>query len=82
MHQGQDDQVFVVKYLSSLYKTLASTISKNMANAIMRVWKTSSTEDLEKYLKKEILESIVTNFLFNQDLCCMEVYTCAKGDVE
>lgn len=40
-------------------------------------WKT-----LEKYFKKEILESIVTNFFFNQDLCCIEVYTCAKGDVE
>nr|DAQ36297.1 MAG TPA: hypothetical protein [Caudoviricetes sp.] len=40
-------------------------------------WKT-----LEKYFKKEILESIVTSFFFNQDLCCIEVYTCAKGDVE
>lgn len=40
-------------------------------------WKT-----LEKYLKKEILESIVTDFFFNQDLCCIEVYTCAKKDVE
>lgn len=41
------------------------------------VWKT-----LEKYLKKEILESVVTDFSFNQDLCCIEVYTCAKKDVE
>lgn len=40
-------------------------------------WKT-----LEKYLKEEILESIVTDFFFNQDLCCIEVYTCAKKDVE
>lgn len=40
-------------------------------------WKT-----LEKYLREEILESIVTDFFFNQDLCCIEVYTCTKKDVE
>ena len=40
-------------------------------------WKT-----LEKYFKKEILESVVTDFFFNQDLCCLEVYTCAKKDIE
>lgn len=41
------------------------------------VWKT-----LEKYLKKEILESVVTDFSFNQDLCCIEVYTCAKENMQ
>ena len=39
-------------------------------------------ENLEKYLKKEILESIVTDLYFNRDLCCMEIYTCAKENVE
>lgn len=41
------------------------------------VWKT-----LEKYLKKEILESVVTDFSFNKDLCCIEVYTCAKENMQ
>lgn len=40
-------------------------------------WKT-----LEKYLKKEILESIVTGFYFDQDYGCLVVYACAKEDVE
>lgn len=44
--------------------------------------KDSAWKTLEKYLKKEILESIVTDFFFNQDLCCIEVYTCAKKDIE
>lgn len=40
------------------------------------VWKA-----LEDYLKKEILESVVTDFSFNQDYGCMEIYTCSRKDL-
>lgn len=54
VNQGNDDQVPVVKYLSSKYKTPASTISRNMSNAIMHAWKISAPEDLEKYYTARI----------------------------
>lgn len=41
------------------------------------VWKI-----LESYLKKEILESVVTDFLFNEDFFMIEVFTCSKEDLE
>lgn len=41
------------------------------------VWKI-----LENYLKKEILESVVTDFAFNEDFGLIEVYTCSKEDLE
>lgn len=40
------------------------------------VWKI-----LENYLKKEILESVVTDFSFNEDFGLIEVYTCSKEDL-
>lgn len=40
------------------------------------VWKI-----LESYLKKEILESVVTDFSFNQDFDCIEVYICSRKDL-
>ena len=40
------------------------------------VWKI-----LGNYLKKEILESVVTDFFFNEDFGIIEVYTCSKEDL-
>ncbi len=40
------------------------------------VWKI-----LRSYLKEEILESIVTDFSFNEDFELIEVYTCSKEDL-
>lgn len=40
------------------------------------VWKI-----LESYLKKEILESVVTDFSFNQDYGLIEVYICSRKDL-
>ena len=40
------------------------------------VWKI-----LENYLKKEILESVVTDFSFNEYFGLIEVYTCSKEDL-
>lgn len=40
------------------------------------VWKI-----LGSYLKKEILESVVTDFFFNEDFGLIEVYTCSKEDL-
>lgn len=37
---------------------------------------------LESYLKKEILDSVVTDFSFNEDFMLMEVYTCSKEDLQ
>ena len=41
------------------------------------VWKI-----LGNYLKKEILESVVTDFSFNEDFGLIEVYTCSKEDLK
>ena len=40
------------------------------------VWKI-----LGSYLKKEILESVVTDFFFDEDFGLIEVYTCSKEDL-
>ena len=40
------------------------------------VWKI-----LGSYLKEEILESVVTDFFFNEDFGLIEVYTCSKKDL-
>jgi hypothetical protein len=54
LHQGQDDQEPTIKYLSSVYKKPASTISRNMQNAIISAWRISAIEDLEKYYTARI----------------------------
>lgn len=54
LHQGQEDQMPVVKYLSAVYKAPTSTISRNMSNAIIHAWKISAPEDLEKYYTARI----------------------------
>ena len=54
VNQGDEAQIPVVKYLSNKYKTPASTISRNMSNAIMHAWKISAPDDLEKYYTARI----------------------------
>lgn len=53
-YQGTENQIPTVKYLSAKYKKSASTISRNMQNAIISAWRISAPDDLEKYYTARI----------------------------
>lgn len=53
-NQGTENQIPTVKYLSAKYKKSASTISRNMQNAIISAWRISAPDDLEKYYTARI----------------------------
>ena len=46
--QGTENQIPTVKYLSAQYKKSASTISRDMQNALISAWRISPPDELEK----------------------------------
>lgn len=47
--QNEDSDLNVIKYLTTIYKKSATTITNGMQNAIYHAWRTSPIEELTKY---------------------------------
>lgn len=51
---NEGNKISIIQYLSGKYKKANSTISRAMQNTILRAWRISSIEDLEKYYTAKI----------------------------
>ncbi|MEI3401167.1 MAG: sporulation initiation factor Spo0A C-terminal domain-containing protein [Clostridia bacterium] len=47
--QNEDSDVNVIKYLTSIHKKSATTVTNGIQNAIYHAWRTSPIEELTKY---------------------------------
>ena len=47
--ENEDSDVNVIKYLTTVYKKSATTVTNGIQNAIYHAWRTSAIEDLTKY---------------------------------
>ena len=47
--QNEDSDLNVIKYLTTIHKKSATTVTNGIQNAIYHAWRTSAIEDLTKY---------------------------------
>ncbi len=52
--QNEDGNINVVQYLVKIYKKSATTITNGIQNSIIRAWKTTAPDDLERYYTARI----------------------------